>query len=141
MRQPDWETSLTAYVASVRNRPFEWGAHDCILFSASAIEAQTGIDIAAEYRGRYHNRGTANKILKSKGNGTLLRTLDATLERRKPSRARRGDLVWFEGSVGVCMGGVALFVGEERLAEKAGALMRDGLISIPRRLCTKAWAI
>lgn len=140
-RLPDWEERLGVYVSSVRERPFHYGEHDCILFSAGAVEAQTGTDIAADYRGKYSDKAGAAAILKQVGKGTLLRTLDATLERRKPSRARRGDLVWFEASVGVCIGGEALFVGEERLAEKAGVLMREGLITVPRRLWAKAWAV
>lgn len=140
-RRPDWEERLAGYLAEVRDRPFQYGTHDCILFSASAVLAQTGVDIAADYRGKYHDKAGAAAILKSQGKGTLLRTLDATLPRRKPSRARRGDLVWFEGSVGVCIGAEALFVGEERLAERAGTVMREGLVAIPRRLWTKAWAV
>lgn len=140
-RLPEWEERLTAYIAEVRARPFEWGQHDCVLHGASAVEATTGVDIAADYRGSYHDKAGAAAILKTQGKGTLLRTLDATLERRKPSRARRGDLVWSSGSVGVCLGAVAAFVGEERLAEKAGVLMREGLITVPRPLWAKAWAV
>lgn len=140
-RLRDWEERLTAFLAESRDRSFTWGEFDCILFSMSAVEAQTGIDHAAEYRGRYSDKAGAAAILKAQGKGTLLRTLDATLPRRKPSRARRGDLVWFEGSVGVCIGAEALFVGEERLAERAEVLLREGLIAIPRRRWTKAWAV
>lgn len=140
-RLPDWEERLGAYINQVRDAPFRYGEHDCILHSARAVEVMTGTDIAAGYRGEYDSQAGAAAILKAKGQGTLLRTLDATLERRKPSRARRGDLVWFEGSVGVCVGREALFVGEERLAEKAGLVMREGLISVPRALWTKAWTV
>lgn len=140
-RLPDWEQRLAEYAASIRDLPFAWGSHDCILFAASAIEAMTGTDIAAAYRGRYDSKISAAAILKEVGEGTLLKTLNATLEKRKPSRARRGDLVWSEGSVGVCMGPIALFVGEHHLADATGVAMREGLISIPRRLWSKAWAV
>lgn len=140
-RLPNWEERLSAYIQSVYTRPFRFGQHDCILFSASAAEAMTGVDIAADFRGRYQDKKGAAAILKSQGEGTLLRTLDAVLDRRKPSRARRGDFVMFERSVGVCLGGEAAFVGEERLADKAGVVMRSGLVMIPRRLWAKAWAI
>lgn len=140
-RLPDWEARLAAYVASVRDRPFEWGEHDCILFCAAAADAMTGVDIAAGYRGKYHSRRGAASILKKQGKGTLIRTLNATLERRKPGRARRGDFVWFHGAVGVCMGADALFVGEDRLADALGVSLREGLVPVPRRLWTKAWAV
>lgn len=140
-RLPDWEERLGAYIASVRDRPHVWGEHDCILHGASAAEAQTGVDIAEAYRGKYADRKSAAAILKAQGKGTLLRTLNATLSKRRPAMARRGDLVWFEGSVGVCLGREAAFVGEELLAESAGVAMREGLVMIPRRLWSKAWAV
>lgn len=34
--------SLNDYLASVRDRPFEWGVHDCVQFARGAAEAQTG---------------------------------------------------------------------------------------------------
>lgn len=141
MRLPDWEERLSAYVASVRRRPFAWGEHDCILFAAAAAEAVTGEDVAAGYRGKYRDKAGAAAILQAQGAGTLLATVDATLPRRKPALARRGDWVWYLGAVGLCMGRDALFVGEERLAEAAGVLMREGLITIPRPLWEKAWAV
>ena len=140
-RLPDWEERLSVFIAENHTRPFCWGEWDCILFAAAAAEAMTGEDIAAAYRGKYHDKAGAAAILKAQGQGTLLRTIDSVLERRKPSRARRGDFVWFEGSVGICVGSTALFVGEERLASKAGAVMREGLLTIPRALWTKAWTV
>lgn len=138
-RLPDWERRLGAYIASVRDRPMEWGAHDCILHGCSAAEATTGHDAAAEYRGRYSDREGATKILRELGKGTLLKTVDSQFKRKPVGMAGRGDLVWFDGSVGVCMGAQALFVGEERLADKAGLVMREGLIAVPRALWSKAW--
>lgn len=140
-RLPDWEQRLSAYITAAWDRPFDWGQHDCILHSASAVEAQTGVDIAADYRGRYSDKASAAAILKTQGEGTLLRTLDATLERRKPSRARRGDLVWYKGAIGVCLGAEAAFVGEDRLADAANVVMREGLVMISRGLWTKAWTV
>ena len=34
--------SLHDYLASVRDKPFEWGVHDCVQFARGAAEAQTG---------------------------------------------------------------------------------------------------
>jgi hypothetical protein len=35
--------SLNDYLASVRDKPFEWGVHDCAHFTLGAVEAQTGV--------------------------------------------------------------------------------------------------
>lgn len=141
MRYPDWENRLNAYLEQVRDRPFQYGEHDCILFGCAVIHAITGEDPAAEYRGRYGDKGGAAKALREIGNGTLLRTVDAQFTRKPVGMAQRGDLVWFDGSIGVCVGAQAAFVGEQHIADKAEVTMREGLVMIPRALWQKAWAV
>lgn len=141
MRLPDWEDRLSAFLSEARDEPFAWGRNDCILFGCAAAASMTGEDKAAAYRGEYHDRKGAVAILKRLGKGTLIRTVNGEFERCPPAFARRGDLVWFKGSVGVCVGADALFVGEERLAKAAGVVLREGLIAVPRREWTKAWRV
>lgn len=140
-RLPDWERRLHDFIAEHRDRPFEWGQWDCALFATACAAAITGHDAGAAYRGSYDSRAGSAKALRELGQGTLLRTVNASFDVKPVGLAQRGDLVWCDGSLGVCMGANALFVGEERLAEKTGALMREGLISIPRRAWTRAWAV
>lgn len=140
-RLPDWEDRLHAFVEANWSRPFAWGQWDCILMACSAVEAMTGTDPAAEYRGRYTDKEGAMLALRELGKGTLIRTMNDVFPRRPVGRARRGDLVMFDGAAGVCMGAPALFVGEERLAEAAGVRMREGLISIPRSAWSRAWSV
>lgn len=141
MRRPDWEARLSAFIIENRDRPFEWGQWDCILMACAAVYAMTGDDAAAKYRGQYSDAAGAAKALRELGQGTLLKTVDAEFQRRPIGMARRGDLVWFSGSVGICAGGAGLFVGEERLADKADIPMREGLIAIPRANFVKAWTV
>ena len=35
--------NLSKYIEDVRDKPFEWGVHDCAHFTLGAVEAQTGI--------------------------------------------------------------------------------------------------
>lgn len=140
-RLPDWEERLYAFIAGVRDRPFAWGAHDCILFACGAVAAMTGDDPAREYRGKYDSAKGAAEALRELGKGTLLKTVDSEFKRKPTNLAYRGDLIWLAGSVGVCMGATALFVGEVRLAEKAGVLMREGLIAVDRTHWQKAWTV
>lgn len=140
-RFDDWESRLGQFIADNRDRQFEWGNFDCILMACAAVEAMTGSDAAKAYRGQYSDRAGSAKALRDLGEGTLLKTVDAVFARKPPAFAQRGDLVWFAGSVGICIGAHGLFVGEERLADKAGIPMRDGLVAIPRRDFMKAWAV
>ncbi|QDP64458.1 MAG: hypothetical protein Tp156MES38741_49 [Prokaryotic dsDNA virus sp.] len=140
-RLPDWEARLSEWIVTNRSREFAWGEWDCILMACSAVEAQTGVDPAKEYRGRYSDARGAAGALRELGKGTLLKTVDDVFERRPVGKARRGDLVMFDQSIGVCVGGAALFVGEERLTEAAGIPLREGLVTIPRALFSKAWTV
>lgn len=44
---------LSAYIDEVARRPFAPGENDCLLMVAGAVERLTGVDHAADYRGRY----------------------------------------------------------------------------------------
>jgi hypothetical protein len=111
-RLADWEQRLHDYIAALEGRAFEWGVLDCALFAAGAVEAQTGVDPAAAYRGQYSTATGSVRVLRRLGAGTLEATFDAAFEREPVGYARRGDLVMVDGIAGVCLGGVALFVGD-----------------------------
>ena len=140
-RFPDWERRLHDFIAVNADRPFQWGEWDCALFATACAAALTGVDAAEAYRGTYSTRKGSAEALRRLGQGTLLQTVNANFEPKPVGLAQRGDLVWCDGSLGVCMGTVGLFVGEERLAEKTGVLMREGLIAIPRHQWVRAWTV
>lgn len=132
-RRPDWEQRLADFVADNTDRPHEWGAWDCILMSCAAVEAMRGDDPAAEYRGRYSDAEGAALALRELGQGTLTKTVDAEFEACPVGKAGRGDLVLVDGSIGICMGGFGLFVGQEG--------DRTGFIRIPRTDFEAAWKV
>lgn len=142
MRLPDWENRLSAFITERFDMPFEWGQNDCILFAMSAVEAMTGEDKGAAYRGRYSDKEGAALALREIGKGTLLKTVDSQFDRRPAGTARRGDLVMTAtGSVGVCLGGVAAFVGEERLADLIDTPLRTGIVTLPRSAFKYGWTV
>lgn len=139
-RLPDWEARLSAYLAEVRGLPHAYGSHDCALHGANVVNALIGIDHGAPFRGRYTTELGAAKALRKYGAGTLEATFDAHLPVIPIAFAGRGDLVMAEGSIGVCIGGDAMFVG--------AAGEQEGLVRIPRRdrvtgatLWQKAWRV
>jgi hypothetical protein len=131
-RLPNWEERLSGFIVANRDRPFEWGRWDCALYAFAAAAEITGEDRAAEFRGQYDSRAGSAETLRAQGKGTLLKTIDSKYERRPVGKARRGDLVWHKGAVGVCIGGAGLFVGQGE---------REGLITVPRAELTKAWTV
>lgn len=121
-RLQDWPERLAAFVEERRHAPFAWGSHDCAMFAGSAIEAQTGTDPCAAFRGRYSGEDGAEAITAPAGGFEAL--LAATLAEFgapecPPAVAQRGDVglvrVGNTEALGVVLGGVVAVPGVERL--------------------------
>ena len=139
-RLPDWEDRLHTYLARWVDAEFEWGEADCALFAAGAVEAMTGVDPATEFRGQYDSRADAARALRAMGEGTLLRTIRAKFKEKPHAFARRGDLIWNGHAIGICDGDVALFIGEERFADR-NIDRREGLVRIARTEWRRAFDV
>ena len=133
MRRIDWEQRLHDYLSGCEDAEFAWGTLDCALFAAGAVEAMTGDDPAAAYRGHYTTAIGSARALTRFGEGTLEATIDALFAERAASFAIRGDLVMVAGMVGICIGADAVFIGEEN--------GRAGLVRYPRRAWAKCWSV
>lgn len=97
MRYNDWQSRLSLYLSSVKDKPFEWGAHDCALFSCNCILQETGDDPAAWFRGKYSTKAAAYQALKEFAGGGLEETaVKITTARNYPEvlplMAQRGDV-------------------------------------------------
>lgn len=132
-RRGDWEAALAQYITEREAIPYAWGEHDCAMFAAGAVVAITGKDPVPDFRGRYSTAHGSVRALQRYGDGTLEATLDTRFDVRPIACAKRGDLAFHDGSVGIVMGPFALFVGD----------IDDtpGLIRVPRAQWQKAWAV
>lgn len=61
-RRPDWDLRLHDCLTAAQKLRFRWGRHDCFRFVCKAIEAMTGTDPGAEFRGKYSSREEAEKV-------------------------------------------------------------------------------
>ena len=128
---------LNNYIRSVRHEPFQWGHHDCLIFSNTAFKLFHGFGYADHLLGRYMDGKnpllpsklkqefkansfddaiveTVQEITYSPPKGALIATL----------RAER----WAVGySLGICVG------------IKGAFLSRGGLIYLPMDDIEKAW--
>jgi len=129
MRILTWEDALSEYITTKRDEPFEYGLNDCCLFAAGAVEAITGEDPRPEFREKYDSLKTSIKAIKEIGAGTLEATMDGKFPEVAISHAQRGDLAFFNDSVGIVMGGFAYFVSD------------DGLERIDRSVWDKCWSV
>jgi hypothetical protein len=116
MRVPDWAEALDRLIDERAGKPFAWGSHDCALWAADAVLAQTGQDFGAPFRGKYRSVAGSLRALKEHGAGDLVSTITAALGEPVPvAWAGRGDIVMLDGGAGVCIGRDALFVGDNGL--------------------------
>jgi hypothetical protein len=124
-----WEQALSDYIASKRDEPFVYGVNDCCMFAAGAVEVMTNEDPMAEFRGKYRSLAGSVRALKEIGNGDLESTIDAKFAVIPVGLAQRGDLAYFDNSIGIIMDSWAWFVSD------------DGLERVPRSMWDKAWSV
>lgn len=132
MRQQGWERILYEFIAARERMAFDWGKHDCCLFAADCVQAMTGIDHAAPFRGKYSTEGKAKALLKPYGGiiGYLIAIFGDCIP---VSMARRGDVVAVETAhgtaLGICTGAVSVHAGTH------------GLVRISTLEAISAWRI
>jgi hypothetical protein len=100
-RLDHWDTrAFHNFLIARAQNPFVWGENDCALFCADGIEAMTGVDIAKDFRGKYHDEASAFALIKTVTGGETVADAAAWCakkagldEWKRPLFARRGDLV------------------------------------------------
>lgn len=127
-RSKDWPSRFARLVSEARGRPFAWGTHDCCLWAADAVEALTGRDLAARWRGAYMSELGAFRIVFALGG---LPAIAALAGPEIPvGLAVQGDIGlvhWPDGvvSLGVAAGGPRwLVVGDSGLVTLEDAAER-----------------
>lgn len=148
-RLPQWDTVLLpAFLASRKGQPFAWGKNDCCLFAADAVQAITGVDIAADFRGKYSNHVDALTLVwkltgKSDNHGTTEAANAAEYcaakhgltEYEHPKQAKRGDLVVVSNADRLIAGVV------HTDGRHIAGLGEAGLLYFPISTVQRAWAV
>jgi hypothetical protein len=144
-RTDHWATrELHKFLEDNAGTKFQWGFWDCALFSANAIEAMTGVDIASEFRGEYSDQASAAAaIARITGveNGTVedaaayCAAKHGLVELEHPLMAQRGDLVVLEDS-GRIIAGIVHLTGRHIVAAGEHGLKRIPITSVKR-----AWRV
>ena len=106
-RLEDWPTRLSEFIEARRERAFSWGYSDCCLFVCDGIEAMTGTNPGARWRGLYASEKGARRVLRDNGGvaGIATLVLGAAVP---PALAGRGDVVLIDTPHGealaLCLG-------------------------------------
>lgn len=135
-RYPDWASRLARYLAMVARAPFAPGTLDCAIFAAGAIEAQTGVDLAEGWRGRYTTLEDGLDALTAAGFEDHLALARAHLEEIAPAAAEPGDIA-------ACLLGRNLPSFGVVQGEHIYVLVEDlgGLALVPRSTACLAWRV
>lgn len=133
-RRPDWQPLLFAYLAEVTRRQLAPGEHDCALFAAGAVEAMTGVDPAAEWRGRYTSFKAGLKALKKTGVRDHIALVSIHFPPVAPAFAQVGDLGVIR--LPAELPALGIFTGEH-----LGVLRDTGLGFVPRDMAREAWRV
>lgn len=91
-RRPDWQGRLITYLQSIARQAFRPGRNDCALFAAGAVEAMTGTDLAAPWRGQYDSLEDGLALLRSAGLVDHIALAERHFAEVAPAFARAGDL-------------------------------------------------
>lgn len=139
MRRPDWQSRFANIIREKRSSVFAFGENDCCLFAFDVIEAITGRDLGAPFRGKYDDLVSAVRVVNEYcGVKNLVAAVDKIAEECSlleisPRFAQRGDLGLYWDSpgpaLGVCVGKGFAF------------LMPDGLTEIPMPSIARAWRV
>ncbi|TPK19188.1 hypothetical protein [Mesorhizobium sp. B2-5-12] len=105
-RLPDWDRRLARLVSSITDAPGVWGESDCLLTAAAGIEAITGEDIMAPWRGRYTTEVGAARLMRKEGCENVEDVLGKFFGLPTIGRllARRGDVAVVEQGGVLCAG-------------------------------------
>lgn len=110
-----WPTRLAKFIEARQERAFCWGDSDCCLFVCDAINAMTGTDPGARWRGLYSSEKGARRVLRDNGGVAGIATL--VLGQPVPALlAGRGDVVLIDTPHGealaLCLGGLIAAQGQ-----------------------------
>lgn len=119
-RLPDWRMRLEICMAATAAAPFDPGSVDCSLASADAVLAMTGVDLAADFRGRYTTLKGGFKKLRKAGYADIATFMAAHLDEIPVAFGQIGDIAVINTPEGPALGvvqGSRIYVrNRERLA-------------------------
>jgi hypothetical protein len=139
VRKEHWATrAFNDFLMARAREPFAWGSNDCALMAADGIEAMTGVDIAADFRGRYSTEAEAFALIRAVTGGETVEDAAAYCAAQfdlpewvYPWGASRGDLVILPDQ-GRLISGLVHLNGRDVVAVGEEGLKRLSFTSIVR---------
>jgi len=140
MRSQNWQIDMGKAIEKAEATPFAWGSNDCCLFVCDVILAMTGVDLGADFRGKYDTREGAEALIGFATDGGDLELFVEQMCRQnhmpevEVNFAWRGDVALHDADAGPCLG-IIDGDGAVYLSEKHRLLM------IPRGDIRRTWRV
>jgi putative hemolysin len=99
-RRPDWRARLVDYLGRQAAAKFRPGTCDCGLFAAGAVEAMTGFDPAARWRGKYRTLAAGFALVQADGYADHAAVFANLYPDIAPALAQIGDIAVLPGDAG-----------------------------------------
>lgn len=101
-----WQGRLLTTIKGLEGAPFVWGQNDCCIFAAKCVDAQYETEIASSIIGAYDSEMSARRFtIKRAKSSSIAALIDTYLtERVDPKFAQRGDVITFNGALGLTAG-------------------------------------
>lgn len=110
MKKENFEHELNEFIEKNKDNKFKYGKWDCFIFAVQAVKIISGKDYSKG--NKYKSKKDGLALLKTKGG--YLNVLDNLFSRiDNINLTQRGDLVYYEGAIGICIGAKSIFVNEE----------------------------
>lgn len=137
VRVTDWQARFAGYLTAAQTRVFQWGSFDCALAVCDGINAITGTDLGAPYRGTYSSEGQALTIIGgSLGAFAAQIALANGCPQVAAAMARRGDVVLINNATPTNA------LGQVDLSGRyAWCVAATGMVRVPMRYWLQAWRI
>lgn len=135
-RTPGWRARFEREIDAIKHLPFAWGEHDCGPdLVGRLVEATTGADIFAPWRGRYQSYRGAVRVMRNDGFGNLADLIGSVLPEIHPSEATLGDVAAFaeKSELGFTLGIVN--------GERVFVLKEEGLGTLDLLQADKAYRV
>ena len=147
-RTPHWATrEFNTFMRDRMDTPFVWGVTDCALFAADGVLAMTDVDIASEFRNKYHDQESSMAVAAEVTGLNNPTVADCAaycaakhgLKEVPPLMAQRGDLVVLSDA-GRVIAGLIHLSGRHVVAQGELGIKKIP-ITITPALVLRAWRI
>lgn len=124
-------------IESSRVLKFQWGVFDCALHVCNCLNAETGTDPGAAYRGKYSDEAGAAAIYGSSLEVFVAGICESLrMTEVHPNHARRGDVVFLDNDTD--QGAIGVISLDARLVSCASD---EGLALVPIGRWKRAWMV